>query len=135
MNEHILRINQDRLSRPVSPFPPSPFSPFSTAKNIPTHWSGPLGAGETVLMIINPFDYPLSFQFNWREIPGFESSPASMFWFAEISVKGRVWRSGSRVGFTVRDLPAHGSVVLVVWEAGRFVPTEYERDFVEGYYN
>jgi len=86
-------------------------------------------------MIINPFDYPLSFQFNWREIPGFESSPASMFWFAEISVKGRVWRSGSRVGFTVRDLPAHGSVVLVVWEAGRFVPTEYERDFVEGYYN
>jgi len=58
-----------------------------------------------------------------------------MFWFAEISVKGRVWRSGSRVGFTVRDLPAHGSVVLVVWEAGRFVPTEYERDFVEGYYN
>lgn len=101
---------------------------------MPTHWSGPLGAGETVLMIINPFDRPLSFQFNWREIPGFEHSPATLFYFAEISTK-KVWKSGSRVGFIYRNVPAHGSIVMVVWEYGKVVPQQYDQDFAEAEYS
>jgi hypothetical protein len=131
MNTNILQINQDSLSHPVAPFAPDPFSPFSTAK-MPTHWSGPLAAGETVLMIINPFDHPLTFQFNWRDIPEFKDSPAYIFYFAEISTKD-VWRSGSQRGFIYRNVPAHGSIVMVVWEYGKVVPQAFEAQYDQEY--
>jgi len=114
MNEHILRVNQDVLSIPVSPFSPSPES-FSGHTQIPTHWSGPLSGGETVLMIINPSDSSADIQFRWTDIPAFANSTAPVFRFAEIST-GDVWRSGSRVGFLYEGVPAHGSLVLIVWE-------------------
>ena len=114
MNENILHVNQDPLSLAVSPFSPSPES-FSGHTHIPTHWSGPLFNGETVLMIINPSDTTMDIKFRWTEIPAFKNSTAPVFRFAEISTRD-VWRSESRVGFVYEDVPAHGSVVVIVWE-------------------
>lgn len=88
--------------------------------SIPTHWSGPLATGETVLMIINPYDEPKDITFQWRHIPAFQNSPAIIFYFAEISTR-EVRHSGSSVGFVYGGVPAHGSVVMIVWEGGKFV--------------
>jgi Alpha galactosidase C-terminal beta sandwich domain len=113
LNEYILKINQDPLSIAVSPFPASP-SIFSEGE-LPTHWSGPLSTGETVLMIINTSKKPMDIKFQWRTIPAFKNSTATMFRFAEVSGR-EVWRSGSNIGFWYGGVPSHGSLVMVVWE-------------------
>lgn len=41
-----------------------------------------------------------------------------MFYFREVSTRTE-WRSGSSVGFWYGDVPAHGSLVLVVREGVR----------------
>ena len=116
MNENILQINQDFLSTAVAPFPASEASTIMDTY-IPTHWSGPLAGGETVVMIINPYDYMTDVAIAWRDVPAFKNSTATMFYFEEVSTQ-EVWRSGSSVGFWYSGVPAHGSVVLIVWEAG-----------------
>jgi hypothetical protein len=82
---------------------------------MPTHWSGPLSTGETILMIINPFDNPRDITFGWREIPAFQDSQAKIFTFTEISTR-KAWRSRSSVGFSFPGIPAHASIVMVVQE-------------------
>jgi hypothetical protein len=41
-----------------------------------------------------------------------------VFWFREVSTRVE-WRGGSSVGFWVGDVPAHGSLVMVVREGER----------------
>lgn len=71
-------------------------------------------------MIINPYDEPKDVTFQWRHIPAFQNSPADMFYFAEISTR-EVWRSRSSVGFVYGGVPAHGSVVMIIWEGGKIM--------------
>jgi hypothetical protein len=117
LNKHILKINQDDLSIPISPFPhpPSPISQEALSDRLPTHWSGPLSTGETVLMIINPYSHALDITFEWRRIPAFHKSTALRFEFMEVS-KRKEWMGGSTVGFVYTGIPAHGSLVMIVWE-------------------
>lgn len=116
LNENILKINQDPLSVAVYSFQPPEGGPVDPpAVPIPTHWSGPLAGGETVLIIINPYDYKSHLTIRWKEIPAFQHSNAIFFQFEEISTR-KVWRSHSRFGFTSHNVPAHGSVVLKIWE-------------------
>jgi hypothetical protein len=100
---------------------------------MPTHWSGPLGTGETVLMIINPSDDYMDLSLQWRQIPAFQNSPARIFYFAEISTR-EVWRSGSTGGFIYSGVPAHGSLVMIIWEGGKALYGEEVREWVHGEY-
>jgi len=68
-----------------------------------------------VLMLINPYDYDRDLTIRWKDIPAFQDSEATYFQFQEISTR-KVWSSFSRFGFAFRNVPAHGSVVLKVWE-------------------
>ena len=116
LNENILKINQDPISVAVSPSPPPEGGPVDSPKiAIATHWSGPLVGGETVVIIINPYDYESDLTIRWKDIPAFKHSKAIFFQFEEISTR-KVWRSYSRLGFAFHNVPAHGSVVLKVWE-------------------
>jgi hypothetical protein len=69
-------------------------------------------------MIINSHDTPRDISFRWREIPAFGKSRAGVFYFREVSTRVE-WRGGSSLGFWVGDVPAHGSLVMVVREGER----------------
>jgi hypothetical protein len=84
-------------------------------------------------MIINPSDERMDISFQWRRIPEFQNSPARMFYFAEVGARD-VWRSGSTVGFILGGVPAHGSLVMVIWEAGRVVEGEDLDEWAFGEY-
>ena len=120
------------MSVAVSPIPPPEGGSVLTPKvAIATHWSGPLVGGETVFIIINPYDYESDLTVRWKDIPAFQHSNAIFFQFEEISTR-KVWRSYSRFGVTFRNVPAHGSVVLKVWE-GSLQAGELD-DWVDGVY-
>ena len=84
-----------------------------------------------VVMIINPYDYDCDLTIRWKDIPAFEDSEATYFRFEEISTR-KVWASYSRFGFASRNVPAHGSVVLKVWEGT--IQVEEIDDWVGGVY-
>jgi len=72
-------------------------------------------------MIINRFDKPIDISLNWREIPAFKNSTATMFRFTEISTK-QTWRSASRFGFWYSGVQPHGSLVMVISEETGEIP-------------
>jgi len=80
-------------------------------------------------MIINPHDETRDISFRWRDIPAFQNSSAEMFYFREVSTRVE-WKSGSSIGFWYGDLPAHGSLVMVVRE-GEGGKGEEGREWVE----
>ena len=84
-------------------------------------------------MIINPSDKYIDISLQWRQIPAFQDSPASIFYFAEISTR-EVWRSGSTVGFVYSGVPAHGSLVMIIWEGGKIIDGEEVRQWAHGVY-
>ena len=84
-------------------------------------------------MIINPSDDYMDLSLEWRQIPAFQNSPARIFYFAEISTR-EVWRSGSTGGFKYGGVPAHGSLVMIIWEGGRVLEGEEVREWAHGEY-
>lgn len=84
-------------------------------------------------MIINPSDERMDISLQWRQIPAFQNSPAGVFYFAEISTR-EVWRAGSTVGFIYRGVPAHGSLVMIIWEAGKVLEGEEVGEWAHGKY-
>jgi alpha-galactosidase len=121
LNQEILAINQDPLSRAVAPFyPPKLRSdgplqvPFSASSAL-SHWYGPLSTGETVVMVINMSDKPSNILLQWRHIPSLRHSTAKMFRFRDVT-SGKGWEGYSSVGIGVSDIPAHGNFVLIVSE-------------------
>lgn len=85
-------------------------------------------------MIINPYDEPRDITFQWREIPEFQNSPAAVFYFAEISTREVGWRGGSTVGFVYGGVPAHGSLVMIIWEGGKIGEEEEIEEWLRGEY-
>jgi hypothetical protein len=66
-------------------------------------------------MIINPYAHSLDITFEWRRIPAFKNSTALRFEFKDVSKKEE-WFGGSSIGFVYSGIPAHGSLVMIVWE-------------------
>jgi Alpha galactosidase C-terminal beta sandwich domain len=107
LNQQILQINQDPLSIAVSP--------FNEIDGIATHWSGPLSTGATVLMIINPSNVTVDITLEWRDIPQFKNSDASLFSFQDVGGL-KSWTGNSSIGFAYAGIPGHGSLVMIVEE-------------------
>ena len=49
-------------------------------------------------------------------------------------VPAKVWRSGSTVGFVYSGVPAHGSLVMIIWEGGKVLEGEEVREWAHGEY-
>ena len=84
-------------------------------------------------MIINPSDEYMDISLQWHQIPAFQNSPAAIFYFAEISTR-EVWRSGSTAGFVYSGVPAHGSLVMIIWEGGKVLEGEKIGEWAYGNY-
>ena len=131
LNKEILQINQDPLSKAVSPYRPSE-SPMMLLDNqqivFPSsedvwHWYGPLSSGETVVMVINRSYQPINIRLQWRDIPSLRNSSARSFHFRDVTM-GSGLEGYSSIGVGVSDLAVHGSFVLTVSEDERLVNTE-----------
>jgi hypothetical protein len=126
LNKEMLRINQDHLSKAVSPYypPESAMTPhdnqqivFSSSKEV-WHWYGPLSSGETVVMVINVAHKPINILLQWRHIPSLRNSSATSFRFRDVTMGGGL-EGYSSIGVGVSNLAAHGSFVLTVSENKR----------------
>jgi hypothetical protein len=66
-------------------------------------------------MVINLSNRPIDVLLQWRHVPSFRKSGAKWFAFRDVS-DGKGWEGFSSIGIGVRDIQAHGSVVLIVKE-------------------
>ena len=66
-------------------------------------------------MVINLSDEHTDVLLQWKDIPAFSSSSATMFRYRDVT-NGKGWEGYSSVGIGVRRVASHGNIVMIVSE-------------------